>query len=250
MAALALLVAPAAQAGTFSILQWFQDGCAQTKPSTSLVQICERGARAGAPCRQMPEFDPGSPKFSTDCCISLEHPDCNTNNPDTFCSDPAVRRTCTRGATGIVCVTNEGCDTGICTKGDEFLVGDSCTLDSECGVGEDPNTLDPVPGVCGSAQNGVCGAPEVDSSESKIGQVLMINDDVALLAIVVGIIETAQPSYRADKRRMPDLEFELFEAGQFELIDDQICALAAQLGPLSPPSRGAGDGNSGDPNSF
>ena len=266
---LALLVPGASFAG--SILRFFQDGCAatgrvqvceggaragapctpdpilsplsrdccldpvacslddpnQTCTSTSQrsVQVCEGGARAGAPCTQDPSFPP----FSRDCCRDLLT--CFFDDPNNTCSDPSPPRTCVSGTLGRSCVTNAGCDSFLCLAGDPNTLGESCTLDVDCG---DPDNFLEVD--CGSAVDGACGEPAApDTSSSVLGNVLQVNDDTYLLAVVTGVIQTAQPSYNKKDRRQVQFGFQLIDKEDLLFTDPEFCELAVQLGePLTP----------------
>lgn len=223
-----LLAVGAASAGTMSTLRFFSDGCAVVPGEVQEIQICEQGPRAGAPCEQMPEF--GDPKFSLDCC-NQQDGSCFTNNPEAQCSDPSPRRTCVSGAIGRLCVTNAGCDTDACLRGNPDLLGQGCQVDSQCG--SDPNDPNSTP-FCGPAQNGECGPQPDPTSGSRLGQVMQVDDQVALLAIVTGIIETAQPTNNKKDRRMPELAFELVDSDDLVNVNQELCNLATRFGRITP----------------
>jgi hypothetical protein len=160
-------------------------------------------------------------------------------------------------------VTNEGCDTFVCTAGDPDLLGEECTFDFECLLDpEDPNS----PGTCASARDGRCGAAQVGASESDLGRVRKVDTDTALLAVVSEIVAFAQPSNKRDDRFKPRLDFRLVDLSELRFVDAQFCQLAERFGPLPPTDsmtggtggdgggNGNGDGNgngngNGDPNS-
>ncbi|MEE8556920.1 MAG: hypothetical protein V3T14_03435 [Myxococcota bacterium] len=221
----ALLLPGTSPAG--SILEFFLDGCAAIDLSPDPVQICEQGTRAGAPCQQDPIFPP----FSTDCCRSLSA--CSFDDPNNRCSDPTAPRSCVSGQTGKSCVTNSGCDSFICLAGDPNTLGEACEADLDC---EDPAMF--FDGDCGSAVDGVCGEPrDINLASSNIGNVLRINDETLLLAVVTGQTIVPQPQWRRDKRRQLNLEFQLVDEEDVIFTDGEFCALAQRLGQKIVPTR-------------
>jgi hypothetical protein len=223
---LVLLAPGATWAG--SILQFFQDGCAATATAPELIQICERGSRAGSPCDQDENFPP----FSVDCCRELAS--CSFDDPNNTCSDPSEPRDCVSGKLGLPCVTNEGCDSFVCLAGDPNTLGESCTTDIHCGNPDDFLEVN-----CGSAVDGVCGDPdEVDTASSVMGNVLQVNSDTYLLAVVSGVIETPQPQWKRDKRRQVQFDFQLVDKEDLVFTDVEFCRIAVRLGePLTPTGK-------------
>ena len=94
---------------------------------------------------------------------------------------------------------------------------------------------------------GVCGEPkDINPAASNIGNVLKVNDETLLLAVVTGETIVPQPQWRRDKRRQLTLEFQLVDEADVIFTDSEFCALAQRLGQEILPTRAMLTGDTED----
>lgn len=227
----ALLLLPVTSLGqSTKILRFFPDGCGAT--AAPALRACVAGASQGEVCTPLaeddPDFDPGNPNFSPDCC---EDPDfCFSGFVENDCSEEATRRRCITGSVGDPCVQDGDCDSLVCLAGDPNTLGEPCTADPQCGIfADDPNAL------CGPTGDGEC---DIDNSDSVMGHALVVNGDVALLAVVTGSTIVPQPTYRKDKRVRYDFDYTLVDLEEVVFIDRGVCDLPIQFRQQLTPTKG------------
>ncbi len=216
---MALLAPMATQGESLSVLQFFSDGCGVTAPDA--VTFCKRGGKSGESCTPRPEFDPSFPSFSPDCCADLNL--CFTNDPDSECAE-ATRLRCTSGRGGSPCLVDSECDSFLCVAGDPNTLGEPCTNNLVCeGV---PGGFHEGEGVC-EGEDGAC---TLDLSESVMGNVMKVTDNVGLVAVVTGTSIVPQPSYNKKDRLQVDIDFQLFDLDELVFVDPSLCTLPIRFG--------------------
>ena len=256
---IALLAPMATQGDSLSVLRFFSDGCGVTAPES--VTFCKGGLKAGDPCTPRPEFDPSFPSFSLDCCADLNQ--CFTNDPDAQCGE-ATRSRCgvpsfcedsgdpcassaecepadgTQLAEACVsepgppapCLVDSDCDSFLCVAGDPNTLGEPCTTNAQCA---DP--FFPEEAECAGAKS----ACTLDLSQSVMGTVLKVNDNVGLVAVVTGTSIIPQPTNNKRDRLQVDVDFQLFDLDELVFVDPSLCTLPIRFGLQIRPTEGVLD---------